>query len=125
ALWPPFVAFKSRRWFDMNVKSGTLGPATLRIALPPDFIGGRGRGKALPSYAFIGSLPFRDAEFSPLVTLPTMHQASGEIAFADGRATIRAETGVITVPGEGDLAAAGTTLTIPEIGPLKPHGDLH
>jgi hypothetical protein len=125
ALWPPFVAVKTRGWFDFNVKAGRLGPATLQVALPPDAIGPRGRGKVLPSYALLGSLPFRDAEFSPIRTFPTIKQAQGEITFANATANITAYSGVVAVPGKGDLDAGGTTLVIPELGRHQPRGNLH
>jgi hypothetical protein len=125
ALWPPFVAAKTQGWFDVNVKSGILGPATLQVALPPEFIGPRGRGKVLPSYALIGSLPFHDAEFSPIRSFPTIRGAQGEIAFANATANVQAWTGVISIAGRGDLHAAGTTLTIPELGRPQARGDLH
>ena len=43
-----------------------IGPGTLHVALPPEFIGPRGKDRILPDYALIGTLPFRDAVFSPL-----------------------------------------------------------
>ncbi|MGH6926302.1 MAG: DUF3971 domain-containing protein [Propylenella sp.] len=125
ALWPPFVADKLRLWFDINVKSGTLGPATLQVALPPDHIGPRNRGKVLPRYALVGSLPFREAEFSPISTFPAISNASGEIAFANATANIVAQSGIIAVPGKGVLQAAGTGLVVPELGRAQPRGDLH
>jgi hypothetical protein len=125
ALWPPFVAAKTRGWFDANVRAGVLGPATLQVALPPEFIGPRGRGKILPSYALIGSLPFRDAEFSPIKSFPPIGSAQGEIIFADATANVQAWSGVIAIPGRGDLNAAGTALSIPELGRLQARGDLH
>jgi hypothetical protein len=125
AFWPPFVASKTRRWFDMNVRSGRLGPATLRVALPPDYIGRRRQGRPLPSYALAGALPFRDAQFSPLSTFPVIGGAAGEIVFADGKATFKARSGSIAVAGYGAMDAAGTTLVIPELGRTRPWGDLH
>jgi hypothetical protein len=125
ALWPPFVADKLRDWFDVNVKSGTLGPATLQVALPPDHIGPSNRGKVLPRYALVGSLPFRDAAFTPISSFPTITKASGEISFGNATATIVAQSGIMTRGGRGTLQAAGTTLVIPELGRLQPRGDLH
>jgi hypothetical protein len=125
ALWPPFIADKTRRWFDVNVRSGTLGPATLQVALPPDFIGPRGRDRILPAYALIGDMPFKDAEFSPLPTLPVIRQAAGHIAFANATATVQATSGVVVVDGAGELQAAGTSLAIPELGRPQPRGELH
>lgn len=124
ALWPPFVAAKTRGWFDANVRSGVLGPATLQVALPPDAIGPAGRGKVLPRYAVVGSMPFRDAEFSPLKTFPTIRRAQGEIAFGDATATIVANSGIMSIEGRGDLDAGGTSLTIPELGRRQQRGDL-
>ncbi len=125
AMWPPFVAAKLRRWFEVNVRSGTLGPATLQVALPLENIGPRNRGKILPDYALVGSLPFRDAAFSPIRTFPVITSASGEIVFGNATAQIVAQSGVVNVPDRGVLQAAGTTLTIPELGRLKPRGELH
>jgi hypothetical protein len=125
ALWPPFVADKLREWFDVNVKAGTVGPATLQVALPPDHIGPRNRGKVLPRYGLIGSLPFRSGAFSPIKTFPLIGNAAGEITFANATATIVAQSGAVGVPGKGTLDAAGTTLVIPELGRLQPRGDLH
>ena len=125
ALWPPFVAAKTRQWFDVNAKSGILGPATLQVALPPDLIGPKGRGKVLPKYGLIGTLPFRNAEFSPLKTFPTIGNAEGEIDFANATASVRARSGAMNIAGHGRLDAAGTTLVIPELGRLQPRGDLH
>lgn len=125
AFWPPFVAAKTRGWFDINVKSGTLGPATLQVALPPDHIGPRNRGKVLPSYALVGALPFQDAEFSPIRNFPTIKNAMGGITFGNATASIWAQTGIVEVAGKGDLRAGGTTLIIPELGRSQPRGDLH
>jgi hypothetical protein len=125
ALWPPFVADKLRRWFDVNVKSGSLGPATLQVALPPDHIGPRNRGKVLPRYALTGSLPFRDAAFSPFNSFPVIENAAGEITLGDATANILAQSGIVKVPGRGMVEAAGTTLVVPELGRLEPRGDLH
>jgi hypothetical protein len=116
AFWPPFVASKTRQWFDKNVRSGRVGPATLRIALPPENIGRSGRGRVLPDYALLGSLPFRDAALSPISTLPVIEGAAGEIAFANATATVRVDAGVIAMPGKGQLKVGGTRLTIPELG---------
>jgi hypothetical protein len=125
AFWPPFVASKTRQWFDMNVKSGTVGPATLRVALPPDFIGPRGRGRVIPDYALLGRLPFREAAFSPLSSLPTITGSAGEIAFANATATLTADSGAIAIRGRGELRAAGTSLVIPELGRPNLRGTLH
>jgi hypothetical protein len=125
ALWPPFIADKLRQWFDINVKSGRVGPATLQVALPPDHIGPRNRGKVLPRYALVGSVPFRDVEFSPISSFPTIKNASGEISFGNATANIVAQSGIMTLGGRGTLQAAGTTLVIPELGRLQPRGDLH
>jgi hypothetical protein len=125
ALWPPFIASRTRQWIDNNVMSGTVGPATLQVALPPEAMGRRGRGRVLPSYALIGSVPFRETEFLPLPRFPTIRNAQGEIAFANATATVRAQSGVIELPGMGALQAGGTTFAIPELGRPRPWGDLH
>jgi len=125
ALWPPFVAAKTRGWFDINVKGGTLGPATLQVALPPDHIGPRALGKVLPSSALVGTVPFQGAEFSPIRTFPTIVNAVGGITFGNATASIWAQAGVVQVPGKGDLQAGGTTLIIPELGRKQPRGELH
>lgn len=125
ALWPPFVAAKVRLWFDINVKGGMLGPATLQVALPPDHMGPRGRGKVLPPSALIGALPFQNAEFSPIRTFPTIKEAVGGITFGNASASIWAQTGVVEVLGKGDIQAGGTTLIISELGRMQPRGDLH
>jgi hypothetical protein len=125
ALWPPFVAAKTRLWFDINVKSGMVGPATLTVALPPDNIGPRARGKVLPSTALVGSLPFENGVFSPIRTFPVIENAVGGITFGNATASIWAQTGTVDVPGRGQLQAGGTTLIIPELGRLEPRGDLH
>ena len=125
ALWPPFIAGKSRKWFDDNVVSGRLGPATLRVALPPEFIGPQGRGKVLPDYALLGTVPIRDAVFSPLKTFPKLRQVNGEIVFADGTVTMRAAAGIVSIPGKGDIQGGGSTLVVPQLGRLQPRGDFH
>lgn len=125
ALWPPFVADKLRLWFDANVQSGVLGPATLQVALPPGHLGRANRGKVLPRYALVGSLPFRQGAFSPIKSFPVIENASGEITFGNATASIVAQAGVIEVEGRGSLDASGTTLVIPELGRLQPRGDLH
>ena len=124
AFWPPFIASKTRSWFDNNVKSGMLGPASLQVALSPESIGPNVH-RPLPSNALFGSLPFRNAEFSPLSTLPLVREAQGAIDFAEGLAILRANSGVIQMEGRGELQAAGTTLILPEIGGERPRGDLH
>ena len=125
ALWPPFVAAKTRAWFDINVKGGMLGPATLQVALPPDNIGPSGRGKVLPSYALTGTVPFENGEFSPIRTFPTIKNALGGVTFGNATASVWAQTGTVEVPDRGDLQAGGTTLIIPELGRTQPRGDLH
>jgi hypothetical protein len=125
ALWPSFVARKSRQWIETNVKSAVIGPATLQVALPPEAIGRRGQGRVLPDYAMIGSVPFRDAEFLALTTFPPITNASGDISFANATATVHAASGIISVPGAGILDAGGTTFAIPELGRSEPHGELH
>ena len=125
ALWPAFVASKTRIWFDNNVKGGTVGPATLTVALPPDRIGPANRGKVLPSTALVGTVPFKDIEFTPIPTFPSIKNALGGITFGNATASIWAQTGVMQIEGEGDLQAGGTTLIIPELGRLQPRGDLH
>jgi hypothetical protein len=125
ALWPPFVADKTRGWFDLNVKDGMLGPATLSVALPPENIGPKNRGKVLPNTALVGTVPFHDASFSPIPTFPTIKSALGGITFGNATASIWAQTGIISVKGKGDVQAGGTTLIIPELGRTQPRGDLH
>lgn len=125
AIWPPFVADKVRKWIDLNVKSGRVGPATLQVALPPDHIGKRGRDKILPDYALSGSVSFRDAAFSPVPGFPVIGGAAGNIGFGSATATIALQAGVTSIPGKGELNAAGTTLIVPELGRKQPRGDLH
>ena len=97
--------------------AGTLGPATLQVALPPDHIGPRARGKVLPSYcARRRPCRSRTATFSPIRTFPLIKNAVGGITFGNATASIWAQTGVVEVPGSGDLQAGGTTLIIPELG---------
>jgi uncharacterized protein YhdP len=125
AFWPPFIAVKTRAWFDANVRSGMLGPATIQVALPPEHIGRRGRDKILPDYALIGTLPFRDGDFTPVKTLPAVGNAAGAITFANATATVRMQSGRVTVPGKGDLDATGSELAIPKLGKDRLRGDLH
>jgi hypothetical protein len=108
AFWPPFIATKTRAWFDTNVRSGTLGPATIQVALPPEHMGRRGRDKILPDYALIGTLPFRDGDFTPVKTLPPISNAAGAITFANATATVGLQSGRVIVPGRGDLDATGS-----------------
>ena len=124
AFWPPFVAAKTRGWFDINVKGGTLGPATLQVALPPDNIGPRARGKVLPSMrssarCLPGRRVFADQDFPD-------HQERGRRDHLRQRdrqhlGADRHRRGA----GKGDLQAGGTTLIIPELGRSQPRGDLH
>lgn len=125
AIWPPFIATKARDWFDENVKSGTVGPGTLQIALPPEFIGPQARGKVLPSYAVSGTIPFSDAEFTPIPTFPLVKGTAGTIGFGNATMTVNTSAATINVPDKGDVLAAGTTLSIPELGRHQPRGDLH
>jgi len=124
AFWPPFVAGKTRAWFDENVKSGIVGPGDLQIALPSDHIGRRGRGKVLPPDGLVGDLSFRDGAFRPAKTFPLLRGAAGHIQFAHATADIQIRSGVMSIPGEGDLDAAGTRLVIPELGRRNIRGDL-
>lgn len=125
ALWPPFLASKTRRWADENVVSGIVGPATLEVALPIDYIGEAGRDRILPDHAVIGTLPFRDAVFSPISSFPKIENAEGDIAFVNATATVTARGGRITIAGAGELDAAGTVMVIPELGQPRPEGNLH
>jgi hypothetical protein len=125
AFWPPFVAAKTRTWFDENVRSGLLGPATLQVALPPDHLGVRGRDKILPPSGLVGILPFRDGVVSPIPELPVLRNTAGDITFGDATAIVRLQSGVIGIPGRGDLDVVGTELVIPELGKKSMRGDLH
>jgi len=125
AFWPPFLAVKVRNWFDANVKDGKLGPATLQVALPPDHIGPRGRGKILPDSALVGTVPFEAGTFSPVRTFPVIRDAVGGITFGNATASIWAQSGIVQVAGSGQLQAGGTTLIIPQLGRNQPRGDLH
>ena len=93
--------------------------------MPPDSIGPQNRGKVLPPTALVGTLPFQDAEFTPIPTFPSIKKALGGITFGNATASIWAQTGIIDVEGEGTLQAGGTTLIIPELGRAQPRGDLH
>ena len=125
ALWPPFLASKTRRWADENIVSGLVGPATLQVALPIDYIGEGGRDRILPDHAVIGTLPFRNAVFSPLTTFPKIENAEGDIDFANATATVTARSGRVSIASAGDLDAAGTVMVIPELGSARPEGGLH
>lgn len=125
AFWPPFVADKTRQWFDANMKSGMLGPATVQVSLPADYIGKRGRDRVIPMNGLVGSLPFENVDFSPIKTFPVVRGASGYLEFGSATATALAQTGLISVPGKGDLQAGGTILVIPDLGRIQPWGDLH
>lgn len=125
ALWPPFVASKTRRWFDENVVSGIVGPATLQVSLPAEFMGEKGRGRPLPSYALAGVVPFTQATFSPFRTFPKIVGADGDIAFSSGAATIMAMSGSIDVGSFGSVDPTGTTMMIGELGRSEPFGNLH
>jgi hypothetical protein len=95
------------------------------VALPPDFIGPRGRDRVLPDYALIGTAQFRDAALTPIQTLPMIHGAAGEIVFGSAAMTLNAASGTVAVDGRGELQAAGTAFAIPELGGPSPQGDLH
>ena len=125
AFWPPFIVGKVRQWFDINVKGGSLGPATLQVALPPENIGRRGRGKVLPETGLVGTVPFQNASFTPVKTFPLIEKSGGGITFGNATASFWAQTGIVKVAGKGELEAGGTTLIIPELGRTQPRGDLH
>jgi hypothetical protein len=110
ALWPPFVADKVRLWFEINVKSGTLGPATLQVALPPDHIGARNRGKVLPRYALVGSLPFHDAEFSPIsnLTPPRISWRNRASSRCPERASCKRQARGLSFQNSGGRSRGGT-----------------
>jgi hypothetical protein len=97
----------------------------LKVALPRDHIGKRGRDRVLPEGALSGALPFRDAVFSPATMFPLVREASGDVYFEDATATVLAQNGLINIEGRGDLQAAGTILVIPELGKPRLWGDLH
>ncbi|MGQ7791659.1 hypothetical protein ACUN0C_04540 [Faunimonas sp. B44] len=122
ALWPDFVAPKTHEWVDQHVIGGTVGPATISVALPIEFLGEGGKDKVLPPYGVVGRVPFRDAVFTPLDLFPPIVGGSGEIVLADATAAITAKGGRIPVPGRGDVDVAGTTLTIPSLGGPDPVG---
>jgi hypothetical protein len=123
ALWPPMAAPKVRRWFDKHVGSATIGPGTLQIALPDIYLGPEGRGLVLPGYGLVGELPFRDASFSPLGSIPPVSGAAGAISFADATAIVILQSGSVEVPN-GTLQAADTIMVVPELGGPDPVADI-
>jgi hypothetical protein len=124
ALWPAFVTPKVLNWIDANMSGGVVGPGTLRVALPLDHIGKRGRNRVLPLYALEGSIGFRDARFTPIESLPVINGAAGRIDLAEATATITLDAGKADLGDAGALDAAGTVFTIPELGKPDVGGSL-
>ncbi|WP_092495441.1 YhdP family protein [Faunimonas pinastri] len=124
AMWPPFVAPKTRVWFDQNVNAATLGPAAVQVKLPWEFLGEAGKDKVLPGYGLTGSVPFRDGSFTALGRLPPLVGAEGTIEFANATATITTADAHINVPDFGTLQADGTVVAIPELGRPDPTAEL-
>ena len=124
ALWPAFITPKVLSWIDANLSGGIVGPGTLRVALPLDHIGERGRNRVLPPYALQGSIAFRGARFTPIESLPVIEQAAGRIDLADATATITLDAGKANLGEAGRLDAAGTVFTIPELGKPGVGGNL-
>ncbi|HSG94316.1 MAG TPA: DUF3971 domain-containing protein, partial [Afifellaceae bacterium] len=124
ALWPGFITPKVLNWIDANMSGGIVGPGTLRVALPLDHIGERGRNRVLPSYALEGSIAFRGARFTPLENLPVIEEAVGRIDLANATATITLDAGKADLGQSGKLDAAGTVFTIPELGDPDVGGSL-
>ena len=124
ALWPAFITPKVLNWIDANLSGGIVGPGTLRVALPLDHIGERGRNRVLPPYALEGSIAFRGARFTPIESLPVIRQAAGRIDLAEATATITLDAGKADFGKAGTLDAAGTIFTIPELGKPDVGGNL-
>jgi len=116
ALWPAFITPKVLNWIDANLSGGIVGPGTLRVALPRDHIGERGRNRVLPPYALEGSMTFRGARFSPVESLPVIEEAAGRIDMAEATATITLDAGKADMGEAGTLDATGTVFTIPGLG---------
>ncbi|TDI54850.1 MAG: hypothetical protein E2O93_08505 [Alphaproteobacteria bacterium] len=123
-LWPAFVTPKVLNWIDANLSGGFVGPGTLRIALPLDHLGERGRGRVLPPYALEGSIAFRDVRFTPIESLPMIGGAAGIIDLADATAKIKLNVGKADLGEIGTLDASGTVFTIPELGKSDISGNL-
>jgi hypothetical protein len=124
ALWPGFITPKVLNWIDANMSGGVVGPGTLRVALPLDHIGERGRNRVLPPYALEGSVVFRGARFTPLESFPLIEAAAGRIDLAEATATITLDAGKAVLGEAGTLEAAGTVFTIPELGKPDVGGNL-
>ncbi len=123
-LWPAFITPKVLNWIDANLSGGVIGPGTLRVALPLDHIGERGRNRVLPPYALEGSIAFRGARFTPIESLPVIEEAAGRIDLAEATATITLDAGTADMGEVGTLDAAGTVFTIPELGKPDTGGNL-
>ncbi|WP_224405123.1 AsmA-like C-terminal domain-containing protein [Afifella sp. IM 167] len=124
ALWPSFIAPGAIEWLRANVKEGMVGPATLQIALPPDHLGPRGKDKVLPPYALSGTVPFKDARFTPTPELPEVKGASGTIQLADATATVSIASAEIGAGSYPSLSGAGSLFVVPELGGKGAVGDL-
>ena len=124
ALWPAFITPKVLNWIDANLSGGFVGPGTLRVALPLDHIGKSGRNRMLPPYALEGSIAFRDAQFTPIESLPVIEEAAGRIDLAEATATITLDAGKANLGKTGTLDAGGTVFTIPELGKPGISGNL-
>ena len=61
----------------------------------------------------------RTASFRRSELFRSIKNAVGGITFGNATASIWAQTGVVEVPGRGELQAGGTTLIIPELGRMR------
>ncbi|WP_026380080.1 YhdP family protein [Afifella pfennigii] len=123
-LWPSFIAPGTIRWLQDNVKAGIVGPGSLQIALPPDHLGPAGKDKVLPDYALSGTIPFRDARFTPTPDLPEVANADGTVQLANATATISVSEADIASPPYPALSAAGSLFIVPDLGGPDATGDL-
>ena len=126
ALWPPFIAAKTRQWFDANVRVGNdrtghhRGCAAARVHRAEGARQGAAELCAARDHALPGGAISHRSGLSPLSEM-----RSGEIDLANATATIWAQTGSMDVPGRGQLDVAGTALIVRELGLLQQDGDLH
>lgn len=123
-LWPPFLAYQVRTWFDDNMKSGRAGPGTVEVALPLSELKIPDRKHPLPVEAINGSIEFQDARFTPLDVFPEIRDGAGSLEFVNASAVVGLSSGHIDFGDIGRADLTGSQITIPGLAAPDPQGSL-
>ena len=113
AFWPPFVAYRVRRWLtDGAVEGGTIVNASVLADIPAGTIGELRRGGTLQPNELSMTIPVEGTKLRTVGDLPRVVDASGTAHVVGVSVSGSLATGRVISQGKGAVELGGSRLSI-------------